>query len=888
MSEQPPKIGSWLIQLFHPSLQEAIEGDLLELFMEDIRTKGAFLAKAKYFFHVILFLRYHRLRSANKHRSHHMGLIFNYLKVAFRDLRRHRLFTSINLFGLVAGFTVSIFMLEYVMHEISFDRFHSKADRIYRVINDRYQNGELIQHGTITYPTVGRLMQQDFPEVIASTRMLLDWSHLEFRNEVFLCENVLVADQHFFSVLDFPILHGDRGKTNLDDAFEVVLTASFAKRLIGDKERIENLIGNTINCDRNGPSKITAIVADPPRNSQLQFEMIQSYETYIAIQGEAADNSMSWSDFYHYVLVDENADIAALSGKVADFGKQYFGEGEVSGTVEKFYLQPLVGSHLDSTNEYEIGQVVNGKVVWAMLVIAVIIVLVAWINFTNLSSSRVMQRAKEVGVRKALGAKKLQIITQVSVESLLLNFGSLFLSVVLCMLFQPYFNRYLDLSLSISDLVYASVSGIPFPLLFIALFSVLVLLISIYPGSIVAAFKLQDVMKGTYKAKGDVRGFKHLLVIFQYCISLLLIVGAFGVGKQINYMMEKDLGMSIEKTMVINGPGLTPWDSTFVPKLERLKGELSRLSGITNVTSSGRVAGRKTGRIFRIHSSADPDNHNLTSNFINVNHDFVELMGLQLVAGRDFESTDHHSDWKQAKNILINEKAVGLLRFSSPDDAIGKHLSFWGNDFNIIGVVNDFHQLSMHHAIEPVILRPGYGTYDDILVKLDTSPTDGLLNAINETYNALFPGNYYDYYFLEDRFMAQYQNEQRVSKIVNVFTGLSIVIAMLGLYGLILISISKKTKEIGLRRVLGATLRQILMAVGKELVVLVVIAVLIGGPLSYLLLERWQANFAYAPAIDVIVIVAGAALLVVLALLVLFIQTKRVTTINPSESLRYE
>ncbi len=885
----PPRFGKRLVSLlFDPFLQESIEGDLYEIFLEDLENVGQTKARRRYLINILLFLRYHRLRNSKTQHSNQMGLFNNYLKVALRDLRRHKLFTAINLFGLVAGFTVSLFMFEYVIHEISFDRFHSKADRIYRVINDRYQNGELIQHGNITYPTIGRLMKKDFPEVIQSTRMLPDWSHVEFRDQILISEEVLIADEHIFSVLDFEILHGDKETSNLDEAFEVILTESFARRLIGKEESLESLVNETIEFDRNGPSKITAIVADPPVNSQLQFDLLQSYATYISYNGEAADNSMQWSDFYHYILVDENADIDVLHGKVASFGDRYFGEGEVSGTKEKFYLQPLIGSHLDPNNEYEIANVVDGRVVWSMLFIAIVIVLVAWINFTNLSSSRVLQRAKEVGVRKSLGAGKRQIVAQISLESLILNFGSLAISILLCLLFQPFFNSFLDLSLSLKDLLAARMLGIPFPILFICCFTFLVLLISVYPGSIIAAFRLQDVIKGVYKTKGEVRGFKHLLVVFQYCISLLLIVGAVGVGRQINFMMEKDLGISIEKTMVLNGPGLTQWDSTFIHKIERLKSDLSSLSGVSNATSSNRVAGNKMGRIFRIQSPADPEAKNLTSNFFNVNHDFAETFDLQIVAGRDFESTDHHYDWRRIRNIMINESAVDLLKFKDPEDAIGKTLSFWNGEFTIIGVVNDFHQLSMHHAIEPVIFRPSYGTYNDVIVKLTAPPTEGLLSSIQQKYLEIFPGNYYDYYFLEDQFMTQYEGEKRVSKIVNIFTMLSIVIAVLGLYGLILISISKRTKEIGLRRVLGASLHQIVFTVGRELLLLVSVAIVIGGPMSYFLMEQWQSSFAYSIGIDVAIIALASVVLFVLAVSVLFAQMLQVAKVNPSESLRYE
>lgn len=884
----PPRFGVFLIsRLFDPELKESIEGDMYELFLKDLEQKGRFRARARYLISVLMCLRYYRLRNSNSKNSTHMGLFNNYLKVTFRDLRRHKLFTAINLFGLIAGFTVSLFMLEYVLHELSFDRFHSKADRIYRVIHQRYRNGESIQHSNITMPTIGRLMKEDFPEVIESTRIFPDWGHIEIEDRVFRIDQVLAVDENFLSILDFEVVYGDKTKSNLNDPYKVILTESYANRLLDENESVESLINTTIKLNGDWSSKITAIVKDPPVNSQLQFEVLVSYASYIDQWGEDADNSMDWTDFYHYVLIDENADIDALSKKVAAFGDRYFEEGVASGLREEFYLQPLLGSHLGPYYEYDLAHVVNGRVVWMMLVIAILLVFVAWINFINLSTSRVLQKAKEVGVRKSLGATRKQIISQVSIESLVLNIGSLVISFLLCMILQPYFNRYLGLSLSINDLIYAHVWGIPFLAFFLGSFGLLTLLISIYPGAIIAAFRLQDVMKGTYKAKGEVKGFNNLLIVFQYCVSLLLIVAAVIVGRQVNFMMEKDLGISIDKTMAIYGPDLTRWDSTYIPRTERLKNEIAAFSGVTSVTATNRATGRNMGVITRIRSSVDAEKSNITCNILNIHHDFSETMGLKILAGRDFDRTDHHYNWRDVKNIMINESALDLFGFDSPEDAIGRTLYYQETEATIVGVVNDFHQRSLHHAIDPIIFRPMYGI-NKLLVKLNAAPTESLLSAIEDKYLEVFPGNHYDYYFLEDEFMSLYENEERISKIVNVFTVLGIVIAVLGLYGLVLINISKKTKEIGLRRVLGAALHQIFFAVGKQLMILVLIAVAIGAPVSYYLMDQWRASFAYSIDMNVAVIIISASLLFLLAFAVLFIQTKRVTKLNPSESLRYE
>lgn len=884
---QPPRLGLWLVQRFcNSDLKEAFEGDLYELFLDDLENRGTFQAKWRYFFNILLILRFHRLRNKNSNNTATMGLLSNYLKVAVRDLKRHKVFTGINLVGLVAGFVASLFMLQFVMHEISFDRFHKKSDRIYRVINDRFQNGELIQHGTITYPTIGPLMTQDYPEVEAYTRMTPSGlSYLNYNDELTPTEDLFFVDNHFLDVFDFEVTHGESQATNLDEPFEMVITERFAKTLAG--ENFEKLTGSTIKVG-NTSLTILSIVETPPINSHLQFDVLVSYATFIEFSGEDADKSMSWSDFYHYIVVKEGADMDQLHQKVAAFGAHYFKEGEVSGAVEAFRLQSLHDAHLDHTNEYEIGEVVNGEIVWAMLFITIVIVCIAWINFTNLTTSRVLQRAKEVGVRKSLGASRKSVIMQVAVESLVLNVVALVISIGICWITQQSFNNLLNLQLSFDALTTTAVAGIPFPLVFLSVFVVMVVLISIYPGSIVAAFRMQDVIKGTFKTRGEIAGFKRLLIIFQYCVSLLLIAGTLGVGHQINYMLDKDLGIDIQRTMIVNGPGQTQFDSTFIQRMDYFKSELSAMSGVSRVTASARVAGNQMGRVFQIRSSADPEAVDLTSNFMGVNHDFVELYGLKVLAGRDFEPTDHHVEAANIRNLVINEAAVERLKFETAEASIGRTINFWNKDWTIIGVVNDFHQMSMHHQIEPIFMMPFYNTYNEFSIKLTGAPTEGLLTTIEQRYEEVFPGNYFDYYFLEDSYYKQYESEYRMRTIVKGFTILSILIAILGLYGLMLIAISRKTKEIGLRRVLGASLPQVMVKVGKEFVVLVLLAIILGGPLSYLLLDRWQSNFAYAAGVDILGITIAAFSLLALAALVLIIQMERIARINPSESLRYE
>ncbi len=887
MTSPPKWIGQLLAKFCQPALWESIEGDLHELFLSDLNEMGKRKAKINYVFNAVAFLRYHRLRKHTKTQNN-MVLLKNYLKVSVRDLKRNKTFATINLIGLVAGMTVSLLILQYVLFETSFDAHLDDSDRIYRVINDRYQNGELIQHGTITYPTIGPTMAADFPEVEAYTRMIPTFrNYVTYNNEQFLSSQSLYADKHFPSFFSVHFING-LSKNSLDGTYKIMLTESFAKKLIRNGSAMGDLVGQPIHLNGNGPFDITAVVKDPPANSHLQYEFLISYETFVELAGEGANSSWDWSDFYHYIKLKEDASMSAFNLKLADFGTRYFKRGEVSGGTEKFYLQPLLEAHLDSSMEYEIGQVTDGQMVWLMLAIAIFIILIAWINYINLNTSRAIQRAKEVGIRKSIGAVKGQIANQFLIETFVLNGIALALS-ILCVLFlQPVFNQLTGLELNLLTLLTAKVGVVSFPIiLFLVLIGSLTI-ISLYPAFIVTRFSTQDILKGSFKLKGEIVWLKKGLVIFQFIIAVVLISASIIVARQINYMINQDLGFDMDKTMVLYAPSQNDFDSVFFNKIDLFKQEVSGLSGVKMVTASNRVFGSKMGRIFKIKSSADPEARNLTSNFINTDHDFTRLFGIGLAAGRAFEFTDHNLDGDKVKNILINESAVDLLKFNDPSEAVGRTIEFWGKNWTVVGVINDFHQLSLHEKIEPIIFIPYYSTYHGFSVKLESEATEGLTSAIQNVYEETFPGNYFDYFFLKDRYNQQYTEDIRLGKISNVFTFLSILIAVLGLYGLVVMTLVKKTKEIGMRKVLGANLSQLLILLSKDFLSLVLIAIAIGGPLSYFALIQWKSSFAYALDINVGLIAAASAVLILISILTIIFQTRKIAKNNPVESLRCE
>lgn len=890
MKVAPPKLLTTLLsKCCMPALWESIEGDLMELFLLDLKKKGKRKAQFNYLFNALAFLRYHRLRKKQHSKGlNRLALTQNYLKVSFRDLKRNKVFTGINLFGLVAGMTVSLLMFQYVLFETSFDDFNKDADRMYRVINDRFQNGERVQRGAITYPTIGPTMKADFPEVEAYTRLISSGSNfINYEEDTYRTDNYLVVDEHFLPFFSYEMIKGDKPEC-LDAAFKMVLTERFAKKLIKKGEVVTDLIGKPIYFNYPTPFMITGIMKNPPNNSHLQFNFLTSFKSFVAIEGNSANNSWTWSNFYHYIKLKDGVNTLALNDKIEDFGLKYFKAGEVSGGDEKFFLQPLNEIHLDDSMEYEIGIITNGNTVWLMLYIAIFIVIIAWINYINLNTSRAIQRAKEVGIRKSVGAQKGQIIWQSFTETLLINLIALVLSFCLVLLLQPLFNNLTGLDLSLSIILFSSIWGISTPLLLISALLVSLVIIALYPALLVNRFSTQDVLKGSFKLKGEIVWLRKGMVVLQFSLAVILITATIAIAQQIEFMVDQDLGVDIDKTIVVDGPVMTNWDSTFIKKIEQFKYDLSTLSGVKIATISNEVPGTSMGRVFQVTSEADPEARNLTANLINVDHEFAELYNVEFITGRDFGFNDHDFDSRKVKNLVINEAAVSLLKFNSPEEAIGRSINFYNKDWTIIGVIKDFHQESLHQKIAPIFLLPYYATGNYFSIKFSSEVTPALVEAVEDRYNHYFPGNYFDYYFLEDEVKSLYDHDVRVSRISNVFASMSVIIAVLGLYGLVMITLIRKTKEIGIRKVLGANLRQLLLLLSKEFLLLVGIAVLVGAPISYLALMEWKAGFAYSTNIGIGLILFSSFALILISAATIGFQTKKISSNNPVESLKCE
>jgi putative ABC transport system permease protein len=472
-------------------------------------------------------------------------------------------------------------ILQYVSFELSFDQFQTDIDRIYRVTNDRFQQGKLVQHGTITYPTIGKTMAKDYQEIDAYTT-LVSGGILKFHKEksIFQEDRSFYVDQHFLSFFTFPLLVGDP-KTAMKAPNSLVLTESNAKRIFGaEPTDYARLLGQSLYIDLDTePYRITGIMKDVPATSHLQFGALVSYETLVRTWGDWVKDSWEGSDMWHYLKLKPATDAAGLERKFPAFSTRYFKGDKVSGSVEKFYLQPLRKAHLYSDYEYEIGVVNNGKAVWTMLIIAAFILLIAWINYINLATARSLERAKEVGVRKVAGATSGQLIGQFLSESVLLNLFALILALILTVMLQPILNGLVGKPLSLSLLTGQGYGGGLMALALAGVFALGLFLSGFYPAFALSAFQAIQVLKGSFKRSAKGIWVRKGLVVFQYTASVVLIIGTFIVFRQLEYMRKENLGFNMDQMLVIAGPDLTRWDSTAIDRINSFKTEAKRYSG---------------------------------------------------------------------------------------------------------------------------------------------------------------------------------------------------------------------------------------------------------------------------------------------------------------------
>lgn len=893
LNQSPPRLFLRFFRWFcHPRMRDYIEGDLMEVYYRRVKESGKRKADRKFILDVLLLFRPGIIKS-NIFQIHLFNpyMFRNYLLITYRNIQKDKAFSAINIFGLGIGMAACLLILQFVQFELSFDSFHEKLDRTYRVTNDRFQQGNLIQHGTITYPTIGPAMAKDYEEIEAFTRLMpagLVNVRVEDRN--FRGDYSTFADEHFLTVFDFEVLAGDRARM-LQDPFSAVLTESTAKRYFEGSDRdYSKLLGRFFQVGLDPqPYVIQGILKDVPENSHLDFDVLVSYSTLFSGEDKSADISWQWSDMYHYLVLREGANYKDLEAEFRDFSERYFQGDKVSGSLEEFHLQPLSDAHLYSDYEYDIAQTANGKAVWAMLIVAGFILLIAWINYVNLTTSRALDRAKEVGVRKVMGARKSQLVKQFIFESLVITGLAIIAAITMVYLVQNPFNTLIGRNLSLFGLVNSLDSTLIWSCLGILAGGVL--LSGFYPAFVLSAYQPVKVLKGKFGRSSGGNFLRKALVVFQFSASAALIAGTLIVSRQLAFMNQADLGMSIENTVIVQGPELMQFDSTFIDRVKNYKQELKQIQGVKNTTTSWRVAGDRLSRAFGIRLASQESDTKFTLSHMGVDYSYFDTYEIEILAGRSFQPTDHKAKFQDLTAVILNESAVKLLGIENPENAVGQEL-IWGEDdpkkWTIVGVVNDYHQESLHKPKEAMAFRPTYSTFSPTSIKIETVDTKEVLLAIEATYQKFFPGNSFEYSFLDQYFEAQYADDQRFGKVIHIFTGIAILVSCLGLMALASFTTSQRTKEIGVRKVLGASSSNILFNLSKDLLKPVGLAILISTPFAWYAMNNWLQQFVYRIDLNWLHFVLSWFAVGLIALVTIGVQSLKAAKVNPVKSLKME
>jgi putative ABC transport system permease protein len=783
----------------------------------------------------------------------------NYLKIAFRSLKKHRGYSSINIVGLAIGMAACLLLFLWIQNELSYDRYHEKAGRIFRVFQQDEVEGRVDRFAWTPAP-LGPALVNEFPDIEKAVRFGRNRFLISYENKRFY-EDVFFADPEVFDVFTFPLIKGDP-KTVLKEPRSIIISEEIKEKYFAE----EDPIGKIINLDEFGDFKITGVLKNIPPNSHFRFDFLGFFKDY------AAHNFGQWgiSNYWTYVLTSKNFNQDKFKEKLPEFVEKYRGK-EVRDKYKLTYpLQPLTSIHLHSDLRGEIEPNSDIETIYIFSAVALFILLIACLNYINLSTARYASRAREVGLRKVIGASRRQLINQFLGESLLFSFIGLLLAVALAELFLPLFNSLSGKRLTIDYLDnFILLPGLVIIVLFVGLTA------GSLPALYLSALQPAKTLKGMLKAGSRVSWLRRSLVLSQFAISIIFVFCTITISNQLSYIRNKKLGFN--KEHVINIP---IYDKDALQRYETIKNEFLKNPRILGVSASSFFPGKVSWyQDYWYEGMSDRENPMIC--WIPVDHDFLPTFGIELVSGRNF-SRDFPSDVKGA--YILNESAVKEIGWDSP---LGKQLKIVEKG-TVVGVVKDFHFKSLHQQIEPLALYlcPEYFEYLSVRIRPGVIPQT--LAFLKDKWQELVPNQLFQYSFLDEDFDRLYKAEMRLEKIFGIVTSLAVFIACLGLFGLAAFTAEQRTKEIGVRKVLGASVTGIFILLSKEFTRWVLVANVIAWPLAYYAMSRWLQNFAYRTSIELWIFLLAAAVAFVVALLTVSYQAVRAALANPVESLRYE
>ncbi|MBN1465237.1 ABC transporter permease [candidate division KSB1 bacterium] len=803
-------------------------------------------------------------------------MLLNYLKSAYRNLKKTRVYSFINIFGLTLGMTICLLLLSYINYEKSYDAFHRNAARIYRLRYERTDSkGDAVRFASCT-PPAGALLREQFEEIEKVARVFFYQASISYENTKFYENRLFFTDPEFAEIFDFNFLSGDPIK-DLAQPGNAFLSVSTAIKYFGETDPI----GKIISIDKKEDYQIVGLFEDAPHNSHIKMDFLLPLENIAQRYGDSYMLEWGHTGMYTYLLMREDAHIETFQAKLSPWIKEHVPWLEQYQMKIELPMQPLRDIHLTShfMQEYE----TNGSLaaVSYLRIIAFFIILMAWVNYVNLSTARSLTRSKEVGMRKAIGASRRQLAIQFLVEMILINLIVLILTMLLLEAARPFFNNLTKMPIGMH--VWQQRWFWPMTM---ALFFIGMLLSGLYPVVVLSSFKPVDVFRASTSSVVKGLNLRKVLITFQFVMALVLLASTCTIYDQISFMRQQDLGFDINQVLVFKSPRVRPEDTD--ARFKSFHAALRKNDNILKTCHVTEVPGKQlywdNGGIKK--AGAD-DSEGKNYQIVGMDYEFVDVFQVRFVAGRNFSrefTTDN-------EGLILNETAVAWMGFESSEQAIGQLVDYWGNIYTIIGVMKDYHQQSPKAAYEPTIYRllpTGRDVRGQFAVKMRTSNSRDIVNFVEKTFTEFFPGNPFEHFFLDDYFHQQYQSDELFGHVFGLFSILAIFITAFGILGMSAYNIARRTKEIGIRKVLGASIVKILYLLSKEYLKWVIVSSMIAWPIAWYVMHLWLSGFASRIKIGAWSFAASTSIALVIALVTVSIQAWRTAVANPVETLRYE
>ena len=818
-------------------------------------------------------------------------------KISARNLLKHKSLTSINILGLAVGLASSILILMHVAHEYSYDKTWEKADDIYRISYTRYQNGELSFNSARTLVGMAPVLKEKMPEVVGSTQLFKDVVTVYSDENQIVDIQMYVADSTFQSVFKLDYL--DKKTDNpLIPLYSSVVSESAALSLFGTTDAV----GKWFKVCQGWRFCVTGVYKDLPTNSHIAFDMLLSLQTYYhyyqnwdnvtgteiiknpkayVMNKQVTSWEYGYNGWYSYLLLQPGIDPEQIESKIAKTGVDYTQKITQNNGKAEFRLQPIKSIHLNSHLENEIKANGDRNSVMAMVFIALVILVIAWINFVNLTLIRAVEHAKSIGILKMAGATKKHLVFQFLNEALITNLVSVFIAFGLVFFLKNWFS-------SLSGLPIITSIGWTYSLVLTVFILAGILISGLYPAFYLSSYKALDLFKGIHTSVTQALDLRKFLVVAQFAASIFLIAGVITVFKQISYMKTRDLGVNIERTLITFSPPTQIGRPQRMSKLNAYKEQVRQTPGVESVATSSILPGKEIlWKKQDVRKVTDQPNSANVYAYANIDYDFIPTFNLKLIAGQGFSREENEIN----NTMIVNESAVKQLGYSDPISAINSFVMVGNKEFKIIGVLKDYHHESLRKEIKPIIFFYGYKWMSDIgyySIKVNSANLDQTIAQIEKIWEQTYPEDHFQYFFLDDEFNTQYKADQAFGRVFTLFTCLAIFIAGIGLFGLAIYSANQRTKEIGIRKVNGARNLEILIMLNRNFVRWVTVAFVVSTPLAWFILKMWLENFAYKTGLSWWIFALAGLLALGIALLTVSWQSWKAATRNPVEALRYE